>query len=163
MRHINSLKKVITTNSTLDVSSSFKNLLAVSMEASKERYYSRLSKKLINLSISQKLHWSVLKSFHNNKNIPCIPWFLHENRWDTNFKEKAELINSFFPNQRLIIENTSKIPFFGRLKTDTALSNTTYTKKYIEKVIQHLDSNKAYGHETISMPMLVVFPKSGRK
>ena len=111
MRHINSLKEVITTNSTLDVSSPFKNLLAVSMEASKERHYSRLSKKLINLSISQRLYWSVLKSFHNNKNIPCIPWVLHENRWDTNFKEKAELINSFFPNQRLIIDNASKFHF----------------------------------------------------
>ena len=74
---------------------SLQNLLEVSTEASKERYYSRLSKKLMEPSTSPKTYWSVLKSFHNNKKIPCIPPILHENRFVTNFKEKAKLFNSF--------------------------------------------------------------------
>ena len=82
---------------------SLQNLPGVSIEASKERYYSRLSIKLMESSTSPKTYWSVLKSFHNNKNITCIPPIFHENRFVTNFKEKAELFNSFFAKQRSII------------------------------------------------------------
>ena len=49
---------------------SIQNLLGVSIEASKERYYSRLSKKLMEPSTSAKTYWSILKSFYNNKKIP---------------------------------------------------------------------------------------------
>ena len=52
---------------------SLQNLLDVSIDASKERYYSRLSKKLMEASTSPKTYWSVLKSLHNNKKIPSIP------------------------------------------------------------------------------------------
>ena len=69
---------------------SLQNLLGVSIKASKERYYSRLSMKLMDPSTSSKTSWSVLKSFHNNKKIPCIPAIFHENRFVTNFKEKAK-------------------------------------------------------------------------
>ena len=69
---------------------SLQNLLGVSIEASKERYYSRLCKKLIESSTSPKKYSSVLKSFHNNKKIPCIPPIFHENTFVTNFKEKAK-------------------------------------------------------------------------
>ena len=66
------------------------NLLGVSIDASKERYYSRLCKKLMEPSTSPKKYSSVLKSFHNNKKISCIPAIFHENRFVTNFKEKAK-------------------------------------------------------------------------
>ena len=46
---------------------SLKSLLGVSIEASKQRYYSRLSEKLMDPSTSPKTYWSVLKSFHNKK------------------------------------------------------------------------------------------------
>ena len=70
---------------------SLQNLLGNSIEASKERHYSRLSKKLMEPCASPKTFWSALKSFHNNKKIPCIlPIFL-ENRFVTNFTAKAEL------------------------------------------------------------------------
>ena len=50
----------------------------------------------------------MLKSFHNNKRIPCIPPIFHENRFVTNFKEKAELFNSFFSKQCSIISTIYK-------------------------------------------------------
>ena len=58
---------------------SLQNLLGVSIEASKERYYSYLSMKLMEPSTSPKTYRSVLNSFHNNKKIPCIPPIFHEN------------------------------------------------------------------------------------
>ena len=54
---------------------SLQNLLGFSTEASKEIYYSRLSKKLLEPSTSPKTYWSVLKSFHNNKKYPVFHQF----------------------------------------------------------------------------------------
>ena len=46
---------------------SLQNLLEDSTEAFKQRYYSRLSKKLMEPSTSPKTYWSVLMSLHNKK------------------------------------------------------------------------------------------------
>ena len=135
---------------------SLHNLLGVSTEASKERYYSILSKKLMEPSTSLKTYWSVLKFFHNNKKIPCVRPIFHENRFVTNFKEKAELFNSFFAKQCSIIDNVSEIPSFLHPKTDKFLSNITFTEKDVENVIQNLDSNKAHVHGMISIRMVKI-------
>ena len=54
---------------------SLQNLLGVLSEASKQRYYSRFSKKLMEPCTSPKTYWSVLKSFHNNKKYPVFHQF----------------------------------------------------------------------------------------
>ena len=51
------------------------NLLKVYIQASKQKYYSRLSKKLMDSSTSPKTYWSVVKSFRNNKNIFTLIFF----------------------------------------------------------------------------------------
>ena len=51
------------------------SLLGVSIEASKQRYYSRLSKKLMDSSKSPKTHCLVLKSFHNSKKTLYSTYF----------------------------------------------------------------------------------------
>ena len=72
---------------------SLQNLLGVSIETSEERYYFRLSKKLMEPSTSPKTYLSVLKYFNNNKKITSIPTIFYENIFFTNFKEKAEFFN----------------------------------------------------------------------
>ena len=42
-----------------------------------------------------------LNRFLNQKKIPLIPPLLHENKFVTDFKEKAELFNAFFENNAL--------------------------------------------------------------
>ena len=111
-------------------------------------------------STSPKTYRSVLKSFHNNKKMPCVPPIFYENRFATNSKEKAELFNSFFANQCSIIDNGREIPSFLHPKTDESLSNTTFTEKGIEKVVQSLDPNKAPGHDMIRIHMLKICGKS---
>ena len=106
-------------------------------------------------STSPKTYWSVLKSFHNNKKNT-----LYSTNFSRNFKEKAELFNSFFAKQCSIIDNGSEIPSFLHPKTDKSLSNITFTEKDIEKVIQNLDSNKVHGHDMISIRMLKICVKS---
>ena len=59
------------------------------------RYYSILSSKLPNLATSSEMSWSILKTFLNNNKIPSITPLFHENKFITNFKEKAQLCNTF--------------------------------------------------------------------
>ena len=49
------------------------------IESNKQKYYSRLSKKLVDPMTSTKSYWSTLKMFLNNKKIPCIPPLKHQN------------------------------------------------------------------------------------
>ena len=69
------------------------------IEASKQKYYCRTTNKLTNTEKCSKAYWSMLTSFLNNKKIPLFPPLFHENCFITNFKEKAQLFNSFFADQ----------------------------------------------------------------
>ena len=80
------------------------------IKANKEKYYSRISKRIMNPLTSTKIYWSILKSFLNNKNISCIPQLLRQNRYITKYKNKAELFNKFFAKQCSLINNSSVLP-----------------------------------------------------
>ena len=54
-----------------------------------------MTNKPINTQKSSKAYWSLLKGLLNNKKIHFIPPLFHENRFITDFDEKAELFNSF--------------------------------------------------------------------
>ena len=75
------------------------NELKSLIEANKEKYYSRISKRMMNPLTSTKTYWSVLKSFLNNKKIPCILPLFHQNRYITKYRDKAGLFNIFFANK----------------------------------------------------------------
>ena len=105
-------------------------------------------------STSTQTYWSILKSFLNNKKIPCIPPLFHNNKFVSDFKSKVELFNSFFANQCTLIQNTSEIPISISRKTDKLLSTVCFTSKDIENIIKNLDPNKAHGHDMISIRML---------
>ena len=69
------------------------------IEHSQEKYYSHISKKIMNPMTSLKTYWSILKALLNHKKIPCIPPSLQNNKYVTDFKKKAELFNLFFAKQ----------------------------------------------------------------
>ena len=48
------------------------NQLNSIIESNKQKYYSRLSNKLIDQMTSSKIYWPTLKVFLNNKKVPCI-------------------------------------------------------------------------------------------
>ena len=70
------------------------NELKSLIEANKENYYSRISKRMMNPLTSTKTFWSILNSFLKNKKISCIPPLFHQNRYIAKFKDKAELFNN---------------------------------------------------------------------
>ena len=53
-----------------------------------------------------KSYLSILKTFLNNKKIPCVPPLLHQNKLIANIKEKAEMMNEFFTPQCMVKQAT---------------------------------------------------------
>ena len=123
---------------------------------SKQNYYSRVASKLTNVQRNSKTYWSLLNRFLNNKKIPLIPPLFHENKFVTDFKEKAELFNAFFAKQCSLIKNSSKLPSHLHYLTDNRLSSVSFSQNDIAKIIQNLDPNKAHGHDNISIRMLKI-------
>ena len=80
------------------------------IEESKNQYYSCLSHKLLDPKTSQKSYWSILKTFVNNKKIPCIPPLLHQDNFVIDFKEKNNIFNTFFADKCSIVRNNKELP-----------------------------------------------------
>ena len=128
--------------------------LNASVEAVKEKYYHNTVNKLINTQKKSKVYWSLLKIFLNNKKIPIIPPLFYEDCFITDFKEKAQFFN--FSKQCSLIPNSSSLPVDVNYITDKRLSTVIFPAKDIGKIIQNLDSNKAYRHDNISICMLKI-------
>ena len=126
------------------------------IEESKNQYYTRLSHKLLDPKTSQKSYWSILKTFLNNKKIPCIPPLLHQDKFVTDFKEKTNIFNNFFANQCSIVSNNSELPVTLTRKAHESLSTIDFSTDDILKIIRNLDPNKAHGHDMISIRMIKI-------
>ena len=122
----------------------------ISIEESKEKYYTKLSRRLADPLTSPKTCWSILKTFLNNKKIPCIPPLFHENKFITDFKEKTELFNHFFVNQCSLSSNNSVLP----QPTNQCLDSIHFSRSDIAKMISHLDPNKAQGQDMLNIRMI---------
>ena len=132
------------------------NKLKYLIEANKEKYYSRISKRMMNPLTCTKTYWSVLKPFLNNKKIPCIPRLFHQNRYISKCKDKAELFNNFFANQSSLINISSVLPSLLFKRTENIISSIDFGSDDIAKIIHNLDPNKAHGHDMISIRMLKI-------
>ena len=90
----------------------------------------------------------------NNKKIPLISPLFHENRFITNFKQKAKPFNSFFAKQCFLIRNDSELPTSLTFYADNHLSTVRLSHDDVRKIIQNLNPNKVHDHDYISIPML---------
>ena len=72
----------------------------------------------------------------------------------TDFKEKAELFNSFFSNHCSLLKNCSKRPTNLRYVTDKRLLTINFKTDNIEKIFESLHPNKGHGRDTISIRIL---------
>ena len=130
---------------------SLQNLLNVTIEKSNKHFCSRISSKLMDPATSPKAYWSILKTFLNNKKVPCIPPIYHNNNYITDFKEKAEIFNNFFAK---ILANFQLI----LLKKQITVFLRSLLLKM--KIIKNLDPNKAHGHDMIGIRMLKICGES---
>ena len=130
--------------------------LSTTVESSKGRYYARITNRLNHTQKSSKTYWCLLKTFLNNKKVPLIPPLFHKIRFITDFKEKAELFNSFFSGQCSLLKNCSKLPTNLRYVTDKRLRTINFTTHNIEKIIVSLNPDKVHGHDNISIRMFKI-------
>ena len=106
LRTYNAYRKNIG-NSQLRKNLSLQQRLHDLIDNSKQIYFLRLTQKLNIIQKSTKAYWALLKIVLNNRKIPVviIPPLFHKNKFVTDFKEKAELFNSFFAKQCPVIKN----------------------------------------------------------
>ena len=110
---------------------------------------------------SPKAYWSILKTFSNNKKIPCIPTIYQDNNYVTDFKKKTEIFNNFFANKQCtLVNNIRKLSTNPFKRTNNCLSTISFTTDDIPKIIKNLDLNKAHGQDMISIRMLKICGES---
>ena len=126
------------------------------VSSSKNVYYEWLAHKFNEPNTSAKGYWSIIKTLFNGKKIPVIPPILVNNKLVTNFKDKANIFNHFFSKQCQPIPNNSTLPSIQSFETSNRLSTVDIDSKKILKLIQGLNSNKAHGHDGISIRMLKI-------
>ena len=66
----------------------------------------------------------------------------------------TEFIMRVINKQCSLISNNSSLPADVNYITDKRLSTVTFSARDIGKIIQNLDSNKAHGHDDLSICML---------
>ena len=84
------------------------------IETRKQNYHFRLTEKLRDRNTSPKAYWSLLKTFLNNKKIPCFPPTFYENDFVIDFQKKVETFNEFFAKQCAVVPNSSKCLLNGK-------------------------------------------------
>ena len=141
---------------------SLQERVKASTESSKQKYYYRIANKLNNTQKKPKSYGSLLKIVLNNKKIPLTPPLFHENRFimdfkEMDFKENAELFNSFFSKPCFLITNNSKLPTSSSYLTDKSLPTITFSAEDIRKFIRSINPKKAHGHDNLNTRMLKLF------
>ena len=115
----------------------------------KEKNISQLSQKLIEPSTDPKAYWKIINRFVNKKKTSMIPPLLVNDKIISNFSEKANPFNKFFPSQCTPQENNSSLPPFC-LKTEKSLSSLEISETDIFAIIKNLDPNKSHGWDNLS-------------
>ena len=103
MRHQTQISRLLKVE---DLCNKISNLTA----KSREKYYQRINAKSNDPSLSNKTHWSILKTFCNSKKVPIIPPLFTNNKFVTDFQEKAKVFNSFFTKQCSPIPSSCVLP-----------------------------------------------------
>ena len=63
----------------------------------KEKHYNNLGSTLNNPSIHCKMNYSLLKTLVNGGRVPLIPPIQTDDKFITNFTNKAKKFNNYFP------------------------------------------------------------------
>ena len=114
------------------------------------------------LNVTQKnykAYWSLIKMFLNNKKIYLISSLYYNNRFITDYKEKAELFNLLFiflNNECSLISINRSLPSYINSNIEKRLSTVALSVEIIGQIIQNLDSNKAHCHDNIGIRMLKI-------
>ena len=96
-----------------------------------------------------------MTTFYNGKKVPIIPPLFINNKFVTDFQEKANIFNSFFAKQCSPIPSSSVLPEKIYMTKDH-IKTICFGKSDVVKLIKALDISKAHGHDGISVKMIKI-------
>ena len=102
---------------------------------------------------------SSLKALYNGTKIPLIPPILTNNKFISNFKEKANQFNAFFASQCTSNSNDCTLPLVTTV-TNASLPSVSFENQDILKKISSLNINKTHGYDDISIRLLKISDSS---
>ena len=126
----------------------------------KNNHHHQLSDKLNDPETSTKAYWSILKTLYNGKKILLIPPILVNKKLISNFKEKANHLNDFFPSHCTPVSNDSALPNTTNSVSNVSLSSIQFDDQDILKIIRSLNYNKAHGYDDRSIRLLKICDSS---
>ena len=135
------------------------NELSDLISQTKALYYENLARKLNNPLLQAKTYWSILKTFYNDKKVPLILPLLIDDKFVTNIKTKANILNKFFADQCTLLKNNSILPTNQIFLTQARLEFLEFNEGEILKIIRALNINKTHDHD-ISIRMIKICDKS---
>ena len=119
----------------------------------KEKHLMHLGGKLADPTTGQKTYWKILNRFLNKCKVPRIPPLFVHNKFIIDFKQKAELFNTYFTSQCTPLLNNSELPPLI-FHTNSRISSFAITVNDINNIIAELNTNKAHGPDNISVNMV---------
>ena len=131
----------------------YKSATASLIESSKENYLKKQGFKLADQSTSQKTYWKIMNHFLNKTKIPRIPPLFLGGSFIVCCKEKAKIFNDHFAKQCTPFDTPSVLPPL-KYHTSNRLSHFGITITDIKDLIKLLKSNKAHGHDDVSVKMI---------
>ena len=123
---------------------------------SKESYYMKLGHKLNYRNLRKKRYWSLIKTLFSGQKVPVFPPLYHNNTIVTDFKVKANMFNNIFSKQCSLLDTDSSLPDNLMPLTNDILDCFEINEEDVISIIQNLKSNKAHGHDNISIKMLKI-------
>ena len=110
----------------------------------KDKYYSKLGKKLSDPHIGVKYYWNILNKFIDNKKFMNIPPILENGIFVINLEAKANLFNDCCVEQCSAIATGSTLPAF-RPRCPSLLQSVHVDREKILNIIRSLDTKKVRG------------------
>ena len=126
----------------------------------KDLYYENLAKKLNNLLLQAKTHWSILKSFYNKRKVLLIPPLVMDDKFVTDIQTKINIFNKLFANQCQPLNNASDLPTNQIFLTQSRRTSLDFNEGELLQIIRALIINKAHSHDDISIRMIKICDKS---
>ena len=112
-------------------------------------------KKFNNPLLQAKTHWSILKTFYNNKKILQNPPLLIDDNVNY-YPDESKYFNKFFAKQFTPLRNGSVLPVNQMFLTQARLKSLDFKEVEILKIIRALNINKAQGYDDISIRMIKI-------
>ena len=126
------------------------------INANKKAHYDRLSSKLSDPKTSSKAYWSIIKSFFTDTKVPVIPPLFLNNKFVSDFSEKAEVFNLFFTKQCSPIVNSSELPDDSMPMIANSISSIQFLERDLLNLVRLLDPSKSHGFDGISIRMIKI-------